>query len=1129
MMSFKILFAFMAALLLQAGALQAQLTTEMRFFTGSGEFTFKAGPPTIGSLESKVASVSKQNMCKDSQGNIYVSAGNNIAKITSSGHIEPYTKFYIGGGFRNYPWEISAMAIHNNKLYIAGVARATGVLGVFNVRAAMVTIDLATRSHTVIFDCPIRYAGGRLEDAKFGEITGIAIDESGNLVHVIDAQRGFTLERTIDLTNNTVDKPNLARDRNIKFTRYTVFSTGNRMFTLTGTVNAATGEKALRVQRFSSAGWFVQAETAPIVSTTDPNSKLFENAYSARFSQQPDGTLLFTVPGLHKIYRLNPETMETSVLVGTGAAIANESGDDDNGENIAIHTPSAIVALDNDSLLFISDELMKVLKVRRVPPAPPAARYPEIPGNLCTGSFVNQAPVNSGPQAFYAIVDSVDARIPIALRAGYGNRFLLVDSVEDEFQNVSEVIVRLNADGTVQDTLNQFGFVQGIEDLVEDKYGRIYVLCRNGFDQSVVSRLNADGSLDFQFGTAAGLLNAPVSLALGKDGNLYISDPMLPGILKLDTLGNGSNKTPTTYYTGSGFTQLAMGKGNRMFALNPTQSKIYTTLLTASPEFTEAFPGLDTLGYEPTAFFVDTLGAGNLYVSSATSGKVGFVSASASSDYTINNGNYPLESLQPLHDFVPFISPSAIIRVTTNLSVPYVWILEASDKIKTFSVFAYSISPALPEGLTFDFHQGTIVGTPTAPAAPTTYTITRYSDAGTTSTTINFSVNTPGPVSNATQTTRTTPANHPDGLNINYYERNDCSQIVGIEDTPGGTTIGNVQVVQERFPTVASFGTGTFVPRVTLVNTTNPEAEARLRLFFTFLDIKNYNDNNGTDPDLANDTLSGTMADVGILQLHTNPTTGRTEQIRHYPITATWVPAPKSVWEVDFPIEKFSTFYAGHANVVAGFDCESTQASITNDGCGSYDWDGIILYEAGTYTKELTNATGCDSIITLDLTLTNDLTMTQDDSLLTVTQQAATSYQWVSCDNDYAEIDGATGRSFIAPENGNYAVIVTANSCADTSDCVYVFSYVSGEPSAVQPPKRTLQFEVFPNPGDGHYTLRLNTAYTLEVTNMVGTTLLREARHAGNSALDLSHLPQGVYTLRVATAEGQHTKLVVKQ
>ena len=109
----------MAALLLQAGALQAQLTTEMRFFTGSGEFTFKAGPPTIGSLESKVASVSKQNMCKDSQDNIYVSAGNNIAKITSSGHIEPYTKFYIGGGFGNYPWEISAMAIHNNKLYIA--------------------------------------------------------------------------------------------------------------------------------------------------------------------------------------------------------------------------------------------------------------------------------------------------------------------------------------------------------------------------------------------------------------------------------------------------------------------------------------------------------------------------------------------------------------------------------------------------------------------------------------------------------------------------------------------------------------------------------------------------------------------------------------------------------------------------------------------------------------------------------------------------------------------------------------------------------------------------------------------------------------------------------------------------
>jgi hypothetical protein len=327
---------------------------------------------------------------------------------------------------------------------------------------------------------------------------------------------------------------------------------------------------------------------------------------------------------------------------------------------------------------------------------------------------------------------------------------------------------------------------------------------------------------------------------------------------------------------------------------------------------------------------------------------------------------------------------------------------------------------------------------------------------------------------------------------------------------------------------VASFGTGTFVPRVTQVNTTDPNADARLRLNFTFLDIKNYNDNNGTDPDLANDTIAGTMANVGILQLHTNPTTGRTEQIRHYPITAIWMPAPRSVWEVNFPIEKFSTFYAGHANAVADFDCESTETTLTRDGCGSFVYNGLSFFQSGTYVDSLVNVTGCDSIVTLELTLTNDLSMTQDDSLLTVTQQGATSYQWVSCDNDYAEIDGANSRSFIATANGSYAVIVTANSCADTSDCVYVFSYTSGT-TAVQPPKRNLQFEVYPNPGDGYYTIRLNTAYTLEVTNVVGTTLLQEARPAGNSTLDLSHLPQGVYSLRVATADGQQTKLVVKQ
>lgn len=37
--------------------------------------------------------------------------------------------------------------------------------------------------------------------------------------------------------------------------------------------------------------------------------------------------------------------------------------------------------------------------------------------------------------------------------------------------------------------------------------------------------------------------------------------------------------------------------------------------------------------------------------------------------------------------------------------------------------------------------------------------------------------------------------------------------------------------------------------------------------------------------------------------------------------------------------------------------------------CGSYEWNGITYTESGTYTQTFTNAVGCDSVVTLHLTI----------------------------------------------------------------------------------------------------------------------------------------------------------------
>lgn len=68
----------------------------------------------------------------------------------------------------------------------------------------------------------------------------------------------------------------------------------------------------------------------------------------------------------------------------------------------------------------------------------------------------------------------------------------------------------------------------------------------------------------------------------------------------------------------------------------------------------------------------------------------------------------------------------------------------------------------------------------------------------------------------------------------------------------------------------------------------------------------------------------------------------------------------------------------------------------------------------------------------------NSLTgISQNGSQLTADISGGT-YQWLDCDNSYAEIMGETNQFFNVSVNGNYAVEVTSNGCTDTTSCVIV-------------------------------------------------------------------------------------------
>ena len=114
-------------------------------------------------------------------------------------------------------------------------------------------------------------------------------------------------------------------------------------------------------------------------------------------------------------------------------------------------------------------------------------------------------------------------------------------------------------------------------------------------------------------------------------------------------------------------------------------------------------------------------------------------------------------------------------------------------------------------------------------------------------------------------------------------------------------------------------------------------------------------------------------------------------------------------------------------------------SSIIKTACSFYIApDDEVYTSTGNYTAIIDNAAGCDSVITIDLTInpTPSAAVTQNGATLTATQTGAT-YQWIDCD-DESNIVGEINQVFTPTTTGSYAVIVTIGDCFKKSDCFLV-------------------------------------------------------------------------------------------
>lgn len=181
----------------------------------------------------------------------------------------------------------------------------------------------------------------------------------------------------------------------------------------------------------------------------------------------------------------------------------------------------------------------------------------------------------------------------------------------------------------------------------------------------------------------------------------------------------------------------------------------------------------------------------------------------------------------------------------------------------------------------------------------------------------------------------------------------------------------------------------------------------------------------------------------------------------------------------------------------------------------------------GTYNETIMNDAGCDSSVTINLTVIDvSLDVNKNENVLTA---AATGvdYQWLDCDDNFKPVSGQTSQTFTVTKKGRYAVRLSNVWNADTSDCIEM--NLSADKL-----ENPYGIQVYPNPNNGQFSVDLgqgtSETKTIEVLTANGQRLFEIT---GTSGVLNIRLPKtvtaGVYVLRVNGSDFTYNSMIVVQ
>jgi GEVED domain/Secretion system C-terminal sorting domain len=203
----------------------------------------------------------------------------------------------------------------------------------------------------------------------------------------------------------------------------------------------------------------------------------------------------------------------------------------------------------------------------------------------------------------------------------------------------------------------------------------------------------------------------------------------------------------------------------------------------------------------------------------------------------------------------------------------------------------------------------------------------------------------------------------------------------------------------------------------------------------------------------------------------------------------------------------------------------ATMANINAATCDTYTSPSgnYVWSSTGVYSDTIPNAAGCDSTIIVSLTVT---TVNNSVNLTGTTLSAAASgstYQWVDCNNGNQPVAGATSQNFTPTVSGSYAAIITTNGCTDTSQCFPVI--ITGIESGTMINAITL----YPNPVETMLHIQWSgSANDTEffLTDLAGRMVLNGFLSPTITTVDMHSLHAGIYLFKIPMNGNQVYRIV---